>query len=486
MRTDFAVICAETVPADYTWDRGIPLEFSTNNATAYSTTDYVSGYAPGLRVYFENNTFSEFGIGYDNISFKWNFGDYYHDINNFVSLSCNADLVHTYIMPGTYTVSLVHTQTLSEPEEDQTGVTTRCKGKHDKQWIWDSLSGINCVTWDETNCGEIYEKWWGEEDACLGSYCKFWSWFALSPQNVIESNQEFINPVRWSDTMTDGPLEKLWMYQANDAVCNEVIEKLQQTVIKTAIVEVKEIMPVAGLECITQPQKGLSPFTVQLSPRHCKSGSFPIDRIDWDFGDGSPIKTILRHSPLTATDIINTEVFGADRADVRNYDVLHTYTRNKDEYPMFYPTLTCYSASTNSSDSCSIAIGPIEVPDAPSDIHILKTRNTLKGNIHSFINNNVAASVTTTSLVTSLVPLTFKTPAAKIRDLKGVFIENQGYNGIDYPLPYTPDCTLALANLPERYLATEDDTYDIIEVPPNLTATDLSPILTEREYFIYP
>lgn len=496
MTTDFIILCADTVPENYTWDLNIPLETALTNTIAYNTTEYVSGYAPAVRVNFLNTSISE--LDFDVINFAWNFGDYYHDTNNTVSLSCTSLIQHTYIMPGTYTVTLIHTQTKSEEEQDITGITTRCKGKYDKQWIWDSLSGINCITWDETKCDAALSKWWDDEGwlspdntigyvgPCFEKDCKFWSWYSLAPRSEGDPVENVpINPVRWSESATDGEFEKLWMFEPNDEICGQVNQKLQQTVIKTAIVEVKEIMPKAGMSSITQPQKGPSPLTVQLSPRHCLPGSFPIDRIDWDFGDGTPIKTITRYAPPSGADIVNNQIFGGDVLDVRNYDVLHTYIRNKNEYPMFYPSLTCYSASTNSTDSCCITIGPVELTDVPDDLHLLKTRNTLKGNIHSFINNNSPGLVTTTQTITSFIPTTFRTPPTTIKDMRDSLVEYPGYDGANFPLPYTPDCTFAVTGLPERYLATEDDTpYEILDPDP-LSATGV-PIVTERDFFIYP
>ena len=480
MTTDFTILCADTVPENYTWDLNLPLEFALTREQAFSTTEYVSGYAPAVRVNFLNTSTSndpEFTV----TKYTWNFGDYYHDSNNIVSLSCVSLIQHLYIMPGIYNVTLTQTLTKPIPDADITGVTTRCRSKYDKQWIWDSLSGVRCVTWDETKCDAALAKWWEEEAACFEKYCKYWSWYALAPRDD-ESNQDIINPIRWNETATDGEFEKLWMLEANDQICQNIIDKLEQTVIKTGIIEVKEIMPVAGMYSVTQPQKGTSPFTVQLSPRHCKPGSFPIDRIEWDFGDGSPIKTVSRYTPPLGSDIVNTGVFTADLLDVRNYDVQHTYVRNKDEYPMFYPSLTCYSANTNSSDSCCITIGPVDLPEAVTDIHLLKTRNTLKGNIHSFIAGNTPAIMTTTSLITSLIPATIRIPATVIKDTRDFIVNYLGYDGSTFPLPYTPDCTFSVSLLPERYLVTEDETPFELDA---LSGEGI-PITTEFDFFIYP
>lgn len=484
MTTDFKILCAETVPDNYTWDFQAPFDSPYTFRPADFTTSYVSGYAPGVRVYFANT--SQLDLDFDFFDFSWDFGDYYHNTNNVVSLTCvNGIVLHTYIMPGRYTVSLIQTQIKEPPALDQTGLFTRCQTKYDIQWSWDTLKDTRCVEWDATKKGAEFEKWWANEEACFGKNCNYWSWYSLAPHDEDESNEKVINPVRWGETATDEIFEKKWMFEGNDTICELAIDKVQQTTIKTAVIEVKEIMPEAGMSCETQPQYGSSPLTVQLSPRHCKPGSFPIDRIDWDFGDGTPIKTITRYAPPSGDDIINNDLFQADSLDVRRYDVLHTYYRNKDEYPMFYPALTCYSASTNSYDSCCLTIGPVKLPDSPTNIHLVKTRNTLKGNIHAFINDTFPSFVTTTPLVTTIIPTQQRIPLTKIRDYRdtlGIF--PVGYNGDTYPQEYTPDCTLRLLSLPERFLTTEDSTFD--NVTDNLTAVSGVPIMTERDYFIYP
>lgn len=484
MITDFTILCAETVPANYTWDLQIPLEGAFTNTQAYTLENYVSGYAPAVRVVFGNNSFSDFD--YSLVNFTWNFGDFYHDYNNTISLTCVNSLVqHTYIMPGIYTVSLIHTQTKPPTQLDQTGLFFQCQTKYDIQWSWNFLSNINCITWDETKTGATYEKWWANEEACLGKYCKYWSWYSLAPREDT-SNIEVVNPIKWKETNTGSEFEKLWTYETNNTICeNYAIDTLQQPTIKTATIEVIEIPPTAGMSCESPTSHGASPHIVQLSPRHCKAGSFPIDRIDWDFNDGTPIKTITRYAPPSGDDIVYNGVFISDVLDVRNYDVLHTYYRNKDNYPMFYPSLTCYSANTNTFDECCITIGPIELPNPQTDIHLLKTRNTLKGNIHVLLNNDTPALLTTTQYTTSLIPNIQKTPPTKIRNKTGAVIPYTGYNGNNFPQLYIPSCDLDLFSRPERYLTTEDSTFD--NITDNLSGTEGTPITLEQlNYFIDP
>lgn len=490
MTTDFFALCANTVPENYFWDLGVPLETDpTRQPLSFSTvTEYISGYAPALEVFFGNASFSD--PNFEFIDYTWNFGDYYHNTNNTVSLSCTGIVKHTYIMPGIYTVTLTHKQagTRRNVSFDPTLNPEYCRGKYGIRWFWDELTCLTPlsttnefnITWDELKCGGPYEKWWDFEEKCFQKYCKTWAWYDLST-----ATDPVINPVKWSETISDQEFEKKWMFEANDTICVyspdfeflDTIITEEQTTVK-AIVEVKEIMPIANMLSVSATT-GVSPFAVQLSPRNCKTGSFPIDRIDWDFGDGSPIKTVTRYAPPVDIDssVVNTKYFISDLDDVRNFNVIHTYTRNKDTYPVFYPSLTCYSASTNSYDSCSLTIGPISFEPVITDIHLLKTRNTLKGNIYTFdINRNISL-MTSNSFIKTLIPQS-TTPFNKIRDSKFLTQNYFGYNGDNYPSPYNPDCNLQFIIIPKDFISTEDSTP--FNLNDNLDDEGV-PITTERD-----
>jgi hypothetical protein len=458
MYTDFTILCANTVPESYTWDTGLPLKNSFTKKAANSTVSTVSGYAPAVQVFFDNISVpdSEFEL----IDYSWNFGDYYNDTTNFVTLTCKAPIQHTYIMPGTYTVSLKLIQTRKRDELDQTENSTLCRSKFGIQWFWDNLSlinpvtsgaNINQITWDETKCEQENTsflrwrpKWWSDELACVQKYCKSWSWVDLSTNNS--------NPTKWLDAETDQEFEKKWIFEPNDTICSvndalflTTVQSLEQTTIKKHIIEVKEILPIAEMYSVSA-SIGQTPHQVRLSPKNSKAGSFPIDRIDWDFGDSSPIKTITRYAtPLDDLDVINTEHFILDPEDVRNFDVLHTYKRNKSTYPVFYPSLTCYSACTNSTDSCCITIGPITLPQTTNDIHLLKSRNTVKGDIFVFSNKDTINISTNNQISATDIPIVPTVPTSPLRDTKnniqpftGNF--NDRFDPNNFPEQYTPGC----------------------------------------------
>jgi hypothetical protein len=152
---------------------------------------------------------------------------------------------------------------------------------------------------------------------------------------------------------------------------------------------------------------------------------------------------------------------------------------------VFYPSLTCYSACTNSHDSCCITIGPISLPVTPNELHLLKARNTLKGNIYTFAENNNIALTTTTQIVTSIIKQS-TVPPTTIRDTRN---QSQPYFGYEnsniYPRPYTPDCTGFAVLLPTDYITTEDDTPDQLTSVMPFSGEGI-PITTEADSFIIP
>lgn len=156
-----------------------------------------------------------------------------------------------------------------------------------------------------------------------------------------------------------------------------IIKTTSSTFTKTHVLTLKENAPQARIHSVTQPVQGDSPLTLEFTPIHCIPGSFPIDRIDWDFGDGSPIKTITRQTIISADpDILFTDTFNWNPTDLRNYNMRHTYYRSSYETQIFYPSLTCYNANTDLSDACSTTIGPIFGSPSDPSISLLKTRNT--------------------------------------------------------------------------------------------------------------
>jgi hypothetical protein len=421
MQANFRIINSETVPNDYIWDKGVPFDTPSNTVPGYSTNNYTSGYAPGLKVYFEN--LSQISAIVRNISYNWDFGDYYNDTTNFVTTTAKDMVEHTYVMPGKYNVTLNAAETL--PTLDTTVANDRyCLGRHKVRWFWDDLTSesLNNITWDETkkikpgsmSTNRFKPKTWGNEYACLGKYCLAWTWMTLTP------NTTQLGAVRWNETQTEGNFEKRWQFQPNDEECDADAAYLpfSTSTTKTFMVEVIEKPPVAGMHSVTQPVTGNAPLTLEFTSKACQTGSFPIDRIDWDFGDGSPVMSITRYTTPTDKNVKKAvpTPFPNDPVDVRNYNVTHTYNFVKRTYPVFYPSLTCYSANTNTYDTCSLVVGPLTVSYEPSSIKIVKNRNTTQGNIYALeVDDNITFITTKPSSATEEV-IKFNVPVNSIKN----------------------------------------------------------------------
>ena len=427
--TSFTISAAQTVPSNYSWDQGVPVlsSYSTIQSTTFSNgVAYVSGYAPGIKVYINNTskpdsvsnpTNNQYNIS-QLTTYNWNFNDYYNIGTNIVSLSGNNitdaaaatyNTSHTYIMPGKYSISLQHIQTTSP---DNFTVPGTCYGDYDINWYWTNLElnlntdsqNIKAKTWDDYTSSTATPKTWdGNQILCLQKYCFNWNWNYLNIQGL--------NPVTWSQAKSNGKYAKLWGKEYNDTVCQQPIvphdsaKTVRQDLLNSCIIEVVELPPVAKLFSLTSLLTGVSQLPVSLSPRGSVCGSFPIDRIDWNLGDGTPTKTVTRYSTTTDPAFTYTNVFSSDPSDVRNFDLNYTYYRNSvNTYSVFYPSLTCYSANTNTANSCCITVGPITLPSTPSSSYILKARNAdTKDNMYVFdINNNVAFLTTASSATTAI------------------------------------------------------------------------------------
>lgn len=510
MIADFSIYSGITVPSNYSWDKGEPIDGSVvTTTTAYSTQTYISGYAPGLKVTFLNQSIEE--AKYKLIDYNWNFGDFYNDENNTIALSCLSYVDHTYIMPGKYTVTLLMTQAQKEEDQQPELINPNdliCRGKGGIKWQWNALSATNCITWNGAECQQYtglpiisgYDKWWTDELQCLQKYCKLWSWAALKQGYIFFSPQIFPNkpitdnPVTWKETKYNQNFEKKWMYEAVGNKCKvdivNIPAALEQTKILEYAVEVFEIPPSAGISCFTQTAAKNSPLTVRLSPSACIPGSFPIDRIDWNFGDGSPIKIISRYTPLTSdSEIINTKIFSSDPEDIRNFDVLHTYTVNKNSYPIFYPSLTCYSANTNTSDSCSTVVGPILLQPITQDIQLIKSKNTLKGTVYAFNVDKNIVFTTTANITSNQQTVPVNEPSAPNKNSIYNTLQSFGYNGgippNTYPKYFTPSCLLTAVAYDQ--LVTEDlNVSRPLEVPPVPEDGPTVPINTENSLDIIP
>ena len=113
---------------------------------------------------------------------------------------------------------------------------------------------------------------------------------------------------------------------------------------------------------------GISPTTIYANATCVTAGSFPICRLDWNFGDGT-IETVTRIPTPTATNngtvLTYISAFAEDVNDPRNYIVPHSFVVDTATgYSNFTVNLSVYACNTNTkAPECSgFVVGPIYAP----------------------------------------------------------------------------------------------------------------------------
>tara|TARA_R110000765_G_scaffold168497_1_gene273541 strand:+ start:7751 stop:12004 length:4254 start_codon:yes stop_codon:yes gene_type:complete len=144
---------------------------------------------------------------------------------------------------------------------------------------------------------------------------------------------------------------------------------------KSMYVYVEEIDPIAGVSA--NVVSGSSPLTVDftLSP-YTTAGSFPICRIDWDFGDDTEILTLSRYNSSAYTAYESNAAYEA--SDPRNVIVSHEYNRTLTTISSIYvASVSVYACNTNTVATTSMEIGPIALETLSvneGDIHLVESR----------------------------------------------------------------------------------------------------------------
>ena len=215
-----------------------------------------------------------------------------------------------------------------------------------------------------------------------------WKW-----DTITTIPGQFNTPITWDETICSSPANATWDHVRDNCsgTTSESISSSTQTIVKEALIRVLEIPPTAYLKVI-QPTDRNSPLTVRLSPAFTLCGSFPIEKIVWDLGDGSPLLTQRRWSNTLASPFVYSGELSEDYQDPRNYDVIHTYAKTPDSGYSFYPSITAYCSSTNSSDCASAMVGPLRLPTTDgANFKLLQNELTEHGKVLiGQIDNNVA------------------------------------------------------------------------------------------------
>lgn len=395
----FTPATVTTVKSNYSWDEGTPLvdlmpaDLNINDPSSILSSTNIAGveylgYSPFTSVSLSSVvTPNPSAVAIKRIV---DFGDYYNSESNIVMTdTVSAEyFCHTYIMPGIYTVKMTiieyvklqdintnlpldNTQIYFQPIEIEKELPIF--------WQWCNyqcnhpIAALNQrsknVSWSEATFQETHEFTWAESGSpCVSvpTQITLWSW---DGQTCNTSGTTASVPLSWSTVECESCLGKTWNQVTSlnfETECVEipyVIVPIVTEYVIENLVRVVEIPPVAFLQVGQDPNFNarVSPHTVTLSPKYVRCGSFPIEKIDWDFGDGSPIVSQKRWGINTDPMFKENLEYEVDWKDPRNFDVVRDYTRTPKSGPTFYPSLTCYASSTHSSDCAAGLVGPLKL-----------------------------------------------------------------------------------------------------------------------------
>jgi len=225
------------------------------------------------------------------------------------------------------------------------------------------------------------------------------------PNDILEG--EFTVP-NWKTTLTNhevihtytmpGTYDVTLSVEASTTMTSDICAKYVE--IDRFSVYVEEIPPQC---CFSHSEGGviftkdvidltgtISPKTMYYIASGTKAGSFPIGKLEYDFGDGSD-NVIVRRLPVTQTyldgdDVINIRndhFINGDDDDPRNMVVQHTFTSFYTS-SSFTVSMSAYASNTNTSSNDSDTnecvriienLEPLPLPDTPEEPrHLIKNR----------------------------------------------------------------------------------------------------------------
>jgi len=317
------------------------------------------------------------------------FGDYYNSESNLVKIdTLSAEyFCHTYVMPGVYTVKMTvieyvklkdvntnlplnSTQIYFQP--------TELANELPIFWQWcnyqcsNSLASINlrnkAVSWAEAEFQEDRQFTWTESTGpcvTVPTQMTMWNWDEQKCSSTSIS-------LSWQTMECESCISKTWdeitssKFELGCVETPFVIVPLTTEYVLENLVKVVEIPPKAFLEVQqnSNPNNRISPHLVTLSPKYVRCGSFPIEKIEWNLGDGTEKLTQRRWSVNRDTRFTENFEYEVDWKDPRNFDIKHVYNRTPKSGAAFYPSLTCYASSTSTSDCASGLVGPLKLGDS--------------------------------------------------------------------------------------------------------------------------
>ena len=261
------------------------------------------------------------------------------------------------------------------------------------------------VLWNQTNFQDNEQITWTESKGPCAVLSDFesnnstsliWKW-----NNITENPDvnKFETASTWNENVNTNATSVTWDYVKqnciNSSSATQSVSSSSQTIIKEAFIRVLEIPPVAYLQAtpVDSLTENLSPYTVRLSPSKTVCGSFPIEKIVWDLGDGSPLIEQRRWSNTLESPFVFSGELVEDYQDPRNYDIIHTYTKTPGSAFCFYPSITAYCSSTSTSDCAATVIGPLRLRGM-EDVEIKMLQSELTDNGRVFVGQvNNAVSV---------------------------------------------------------------------------------------------
>jgi hypothetical protein len=373
--------------ANWKWERNVCT--STSDGATWDKTclkerlEYV-GYAPYMSVTLSSAP----GVVEEDLILLTrtaNFGDYYNSDSNFVTSTTLSyeSFCHVFVMPGVYEINFQSAEYVInfkskadptvyvQPDDQQNSIVNPLSS----QWYNFTCNKSN-TKWNSTGFQQAKQLTWRDASGpCIEQRLE-WSW----DQNVCNDTNQ---GVTWDLAKGDRVNRATWNYVSK--VCTQDIDPKPRVITYTKpepiIIRVLEIPPTAYLE-VSASEDRTSPLLVRLSARKTLCGSFPIEKIVWDLGDGSPLLTQRRWSNTLQEPFVYSGELQSDYEDPRNYDVIHTYTRTPSSGYSFYPSITAYSSSTGTSDCCATIVGPLKLPTMNgSDVKIIQTELTEHGKV---------------------------------------------------------------------------------------------------------
>lgn len=336
--------------SSYSWDLGVPNTSLMNKVTKSNDT-YVC-YAPHVNVAVQTTV----GDPNPNAIAYWrkaDFGDFYNSSSSSkITTAANKyKFTHNYVMPGVYKIALEQTE---YAKYDSPCYEEPCESELSTKKIY-TETGVF-----KTERPHFAWIWY--------NFLEFDNYPRTLTHSSLEPNSEL---VRWEDCVFQGKNQTTWE-EAQGPAIETTGRDGSWTKTKTAseldiTIEVKELPPKVYLDIVKYSQQSPDSHTVRLSPRLTRCGSFPIEKIIWDLGNGTPSFEVYKdHAPKRGDiETVFSNVFEEDAKDPRNFDIIYTYTRNKQESSCFYPSITAISSSTGTSDCASVVVGPISFKKAP-------------------------------------------------------------------------------------------------------------------------